>query len=191
MELRKLTLKKSWKHLKIVNRHKWEVFKACAKAGHPIQGILHDLSKYSPTEFIESAQYQTDGASPVWAAREAKGYSAAWQHHKGANPHHWEYWTAGYRPDFSRAIKIPFKYIRELFCDYMGAGIAYSKNGGPKWSPQGAKDYWEGSKPKSSIHPHSVKMIDIWYELLLTEGLNETLKRLDNYKNCYEKGELE
>ena len=39
-------------HLKTITKHKWVVFKLSIKAGIPIRGLLHDLSKYSPTEFI-------------------------------------------------------------------------------------------------------------------------------------------
>ena len=34
-------------HLHTVNQHRLKVFILCCKAGIPIQGLLHDLSKYS------------------------------------------------------------------------------------------------------------------------------------------------
>ncbi len=39
-------------HLKTINRHKMLVMKYCFRCGMIRQGLLHDLSKYSPTEFF-------------------------------------------------------------------------------------------------------------------------------------------
>ena len=37
-----------FKHLHIVNKHRWEVFKLSCRVGIPFRGLVHDLSKYSP-----------------------------------------------------------------------------------------------------------------------------------------------
>ena len=49
-------IKKAIKHFNLITKHRWIVFKLCVKAGIPFRGLLHDLSKYSPTEFIESVK---------------------------------------------------------------------------------------------------------------------------------------
>ena len=79
-------------HLKKILVHKYWVFYFCCKAGIPWQGITHDLSKFSPVEFWESVKYYQGNRSPIDACKEENGYSMAWQHHKGRNPHHYEYW---------------------------------------------------------------------------------------------------
>ena len=56
-------------------------------------GLVHDLSKYSWTEFSVGAKYYQGTRSPNDAERESKGYSSAWLHHKGRNKHHLEYWV--------------------------------------------------------------------------------------------------
>ena len=85
----KLPLKKIFGHLSVVNKHRFKVFSLCCKAGIPIRGILHDLSKYSPEEFIESARYFGEGKfSPIRTCKQTKGYSNAWIHHKNHNKHH-------------------------------------------------------------------------------------------------------
>ena len=43
-------------HLKTVNRHRRLVRRYCFKLGLYWQGLTHDLSKYSPTEFWRSAK---------------------------------------------------------------------------------------------------------------------------------------
>lgn len=103
-------------HLKTINKHKYYVTMLCFKCGLYKQGILHDLSKYSPTELKTGAKYWVGTRSPNSIERETIGYSSAWLHHKGRNKHHWEYWV-----DFSRQgvvpAKMPTKYVVEMFCD--------------------------------------------------------------------------
>ncbi len=53
----RFTWRKMIGHLRVVLTHKWYVFQFMRKAGRPIQGLCHDLSKFSPIEFIESVRY--------------------------------------------------------------------------------------------------------------------------------------
>ena len=50
----KITLKKIIGHLRTIHLHRKWVRYFCFKFGLYKQGLLHDLSKYSPTEFWES-----------------------------------------------------------------------------------------------------------------------------------------
>ena len=80
-------------NLHTVNSHRRLVRKYCFKLGLYRQGMMHDLSKYSPSEFIPGVKYYQDGhRSPNNAQREDEGVSKAWLHHKGRNKHHFEYW---------------------------------------------------------------------------------------------------
>lgn len=88
-----------WKHFCTINHHKILVMRGCFQVGLIRQGLLHDLSKYSPTEFIVGCRYYQGNMSPNNAEREAVGYSSAWLHHKGRNKHHLEYWIDYGIPD--------------------------------------------------------------------------------------------
>ena len=83
---------KIWKHFKTITYHKYLVMQGCFKVGLYWQGIFHDMSKYSPSEFWVGAKYYQGNRSPNNAEREAIGYSSSWLHHKGRNKHHYEYW---------------------------------------------------------------------------------------------------
>lgn len=111
-------------HLKKVLVHKYWVFYFCCKAGIPWQGITHDLSKFSLIEFSESVKYYQGTRSPIDACKEENGYSNAWLHHKGRNPHHYEYWQDNFDKG-GQPLKMPYKYALEMVCDYLGAGRAY------------------------------------------------------------------
>jgi len=79
-------------HFETITRHKLLVMKYCFACGLYEQGLAHDLSKYSPTEFIPGCIYYQGDHSPNEAERKARGYTSAWLHHKGRNKHHLEYW---------------------------------------------------------------------------------------------------
>lgn len=134
----KITFKNFCKHLRRTLRHKWYVFLWCCKAGMPIRGLLHDLSKFSPVEFWESVRYFSDSESPINVSKRANGYSKAWQHHKGHNPHHYEYWID--QLDYGgKPIQMPKKYAYEMICDYLGAGQAYNPKG---WTFEKEYKWW-------------------------------------------------
>ena len=82
----------------------------CFKCGLYKQGLLHDLSKYSPTELKTGAKYWVGTRSPNSIERETIGYS--------------EYWI-----DFSREgvvpAKMPTRYVVEMFCDRVAATMVY------------------------------------------------------------------
>ncbi len=110
------------KYLKTICVHKWYVFVECFKQGIIWQGIVHDLSKFSPSEFIASAKYYNDDGNDY-------EYQQAWLHHKGHNKHHWEWWVDWNSCDGSYIItKIPLKYMKEMYADMVGASKAYNKN---------------------------------------------------------------
>ena len=69
-------------HLRTINHHRRLVRRACFRVGLYLQGLTHDLSKYTPVEFLVGAKYFQGDHSPNEAERLAKGYSAAWLHHK-------------------------------------------------------------------------------------------------------------
>lgn len=169
----KLTVRKFFGHLNVVNKHRWKVFLLCCRVGIPIQGILHDMSKYLPVEFIETARYFGEGKfSPIRQRKEVVGYSMAWIHHKNHNKHHYEYWY-----DYAAKVPapvMPFKYFLELICDSFAAGMTYQ---GKDWNKEYQLGYWNKVKGKAIIHPDMEKLITKVYELVSKEGLKPVLKR--------------
>ena len=115
-----------WGHFKTITRHRHQVIKHCKKAGILWQGLFHDLSKYSPSEFIVGAKFYQGTRSPNEMERKVFGYSRAWMHHKGRNKHHFEYWT-DYNPETRMygPVKMPIRYVKEMFCDRVAASKIY------------------------------------------------------------------
>lgn len=114
-------------HLKVVLHHKWEVMKGCFRVGLYWQGIVHDLSKFSPTEFSAGIRYFQGTRSPNARERELCGYSRAWLHHKGRNRHHFEYWTdvSDDKQHCLEGKKMPPRYLAEMVMDRIAASKTY------------------------------------------------------------------
>jgi hypothetical protein len=121
---------KVFKHFKFITRHRYEVFKVAWIAGIKWRGFIHDISKYSLSEFVPSVKYFNGKISPIDLEKKDKGYSFAWLHHRGMNPHHWEYWIDNLSSG-GEALRIPYEYNIEMICDWIGYGKAYLKD---SWS---------------------------------------------------------
>ena len=72
-----------WQHFKTITRHKLLVMKYCFQIGLYKQGLLHDLSKYSWTEFSVGCKYYQGNRSPNNAEREGRSFyfldSSLWE----------------------------------------------------------------------------------------------------------------
>ena len=137
--MQKLTLNKILNHWRTVRTHRKWVRRYCFLAGLPWKGLVHDLSKYSPTEFLESARYWTGTNSPIENAKREQGYSRAWLHHRGRNPHHWAYWVDNFSEGL---ITYPMQMndFVEMICDFLAAGRAYK---GKQFTYQGENEWWK------------------------------------------------
>ena len=159
---------KFWQHLHTVNRHRFLVMKLCFRVGLCRQGLCHDLSKYSPTEFLVGAKYYAGTRSPNAVEREKNGYSAAWMHHKGRNRHHYEYWsdlnphTKRYEP-----VEMPRKYLAEMVLDRMAACMTYH---GKDYRDGDALAYYLKSAETKLMHPETSRQLRYLLQLLADEG---------------------
>ena len=164
---------KSLQHFKLITTHKAYVFKNCVKARLYWRGIKHDMSKYSPTEFFESVKFFTGIDSPINACKKAKGWSKAWMHHKGRNPHHYEYWIDNF-DNGGTPLKMPYKDALEMICDYIAAGHAYQKK---EFTYKGEYEWWKNkSKGKIAMHPDTKRFVDIMLKTMANEENNDCLR---------------
>lgn len=165
-------------HFSTITRHRHQVIRHCAKAGILWQGLRHDLSKYSPTEFIPGVKYYTGTRSPNEGEREKYGYSKAWMHHKGRNRHHFEYWV-DYNLETKRnePVVMPYNYVAEMFCDRVAASKIYN---GKNYKQSDPLAYFERRKPHRSINIKTRDEIEKLLVMLAEKGEDETFKYIRN-----------
>ena len=159
------------KHLITITQHRHKVIAHAFRAGIGWQGLGHDLSKYSPTEFFSGAKYYQGNRSPGEAQREDVGYSEMWLHHQGRNKHHYEYWfdyvpaARAYGP-----VKMPVRYVAEMFCDRMAACKTYQKE---KYTDESALAYFMRGQARSRMHPETAALLESWLRTLAEKGERE------------------
>lgn len=165
----------AWKHLKTINHHKMLVMKGCFRVGLYKQGLLHDLSKYSLAEFLPGCKYYQGTESPHNIERKEKGYSSAWLHHKGRNKHHLEYWTdygVG-KEKVLAGMKMPIKYVVEMFIDRVSASKNYQKK---KYTDSSALEYYENGKPSYILHDDTRALLEKLLHMLAEQGEDATFQ---------------
>lgn len=161
------------RHYKTITRHRHLVMKGCFEVGLYKQGLLHDLSKYNPIEFIPGAIYYKGTESPNNTERRKRGYSAAWLHHKGRNKHHFEYWI-DYTLKEGHPIegnKMPVRYVVEMYVDRVSASKNYQK---VEYTDKSALLYYEKGKNRYMMHEDTEKLLVMLLKYLADNGEEAT-----------------
>lgn len=167
-------------HLNTILKHRHKVMVHCFKAGILWRGLLHDLSKFSWTEFSCGVRFYQGNRSPNEGEREEKGFSEAWMHHKGRNRHHFEYWT-DYNPKTKQVapVKMPLVFVKEMFCDRVAASKVYQ---GKQYRDAHPLEYFQNGKTRRTIHPETSDLLESWLTMLKEKGEKETFLHIRNTK---------
>ncbi len=145
------------------------------------QGLTHDLSKYSPTEFLVGVRYYQGTRSPNNAEREAIGYSSSWLHHQGRNKHHYEYWIdynpRGREPGEPTLAPVPMpdRYIAEMIMDRIAAAKVYL---GDAYTDRSPLEYLGDRADRIPAHPETLAKLKHYLELLAEEGEDVAFRRI-------------
>lgn len=160
---------KTLAHFKTITYHRKLVRQYCFRAGLYYQGLTHDLSKYSPSEFWVGAKYFQGTRSPNNAEKEDRGYSSSWLHHKGRNKHHYEYWIdySGKREPVLAGMEMPVRFVVEAFFDRVAACRTYQKEAYTNASPW---IYYEKGRGFLIMHPTSIAQLETLLEVLAKNG---------------------
>lgn len=162
-------IKKFIGHFKTVCTHKKWVYYYMKMVRMPFRGLLHDMSKFSPVEFFEGVKYWQGTSSPIDACKKENGWSRAWMHHKGRNPHHYEYWVDNLDKG-GEVLEMPKRYFIELVCDYLGAGRAYM---GENFSYAAEAEWWKKKKSNGlAMNPKDIEKLDKIFSFLTSFELD-------------------
>ena len=167
---------KAWQHFCTINHHKYLVMKGCFAVGLYRQGLLHDLSKYSPVEFLAGCKYYQGDQSPNNAERMDRGYSSAWLHHKGRNKHHLEYWMDYGVPKKEDdkllrmgicGMRMPVPYVVEMYVDRVAASKNYQ---GERYTDRSALEYYLKGKEVHILHEDTRALLELLLFMLSARG---------------------
>lgn len=139
-----------FKYLSYLVRHKWFVFIECYNAGITCRGIIHDLSKFKPSEFIPYMLFFN-----VDKKKYHDDFKFAWLQHQKVNRHHWQWWLIINDDGTTKALEMPNEYLLEMVCDWKGAGKAQGftqKNECQEW--------YMNNKEKIILHKKTRKKVE-------------------------------
>lgn len=178
-------MKNKYLHLaRTICRHKWYVLLECCQAHMPLHGVIHDLSKFSPQEFMAYAD-KFDPNKP--SVRDKTGYyrpygddaafDKAWLHHIRHNDHHWQAWII---PADGKGENqcLPMRHgaIVEMLCDWRGAGKAY---GTPIEGPYASEGNWYVQNGhKMQLHRDTRDAIEDMLDISLMDSVEIGIRRM-------------
>ena len=147
-----MIMKKYFSYLRTVLRHEWFVLLEAYKLGILWRGLMHDLSKLRPDEFIPYVKYfsyeygtQTEGVK--------RAFDIAWLKHQHRNKHHWQYWVLANDNDGRYALSMPDQYRLEMLADWRGAGCEYGNPNIGQW-------YQKTKGSGRLLHPETRQLVE-------------------------------
>ena len=166
-------------HFSTITHHKMLVMKTCFKVGLYKQGLLHDLSKYTPIEFIPGIIYYQGDRSPINREKELKNCSRGWLHHKGRNKHHYEYWIDyGLEGEpMLTGMKMPKKYVVEMLMDRIAASKIYMKD---KYTDTSPLEYYLHGIAGDWMHKDTRALLEELLYMLAADGEEKTFDYIRN-----------
>ena len=156
-------------HFSTITHHKMLVMKTCFKVGLYKQGLLHDLSKYTPIEFIPGVIYYQGDRSPINREKELKTCSRGWLHHKGRNLHHFEYWIdyAVNPKDGFIGAKMPKRFVAEMVIDRISASRNYQKE---NYTCRSAWEYYARAKDVYVMNDETRFLLEYLLKMTAAKG---------------------
>lgn len=169
---------KALQHFCTITHHKILVMKHCFRVGLYRQGLLHDMSKYMPSEFLVGCRYYQGTRSPNNAERETTGCSTAWLHHKGINKHHYEYWIDyGLNEPGLTGMKMPKRFVIEMFMDRIAASKIYMRE---RYTDASPLEYYEKGSAAQLIHEDTRRLLEELLNMLAEKGEDVTFAYIKN-----------
>ena len=163
------------RHFHLVNKHRFLVFIHCIRLGIPFQGIKHDLSKYSPYEFFNSAKYYKGSSTPINEQRRHDGvYSTIAIKHTRRNKHHYEYWVDIFLNNVVLKM-MPYKYALEYVADIIAASKAYNHKTFTRNLPY---DYFSSHSYYSPMHKGTREFVLSLLKEYSTSGFKNLKKKM-------------
>jgi len=121
-----------FRYLWYLIRHKWFVAAHCFRHRMFIRAIMHDFSKFWPSEFFPYADFfygkrrqrgkrnyeENDIADPQLQSK----FDKALLFHLHRNPHHWQHWVLKRSRGGYKCLDMPMRLVIEMVCDWQAAG---------------------------------------------------------------------
>lgn len=166
-------MRKHWKYLLYVLRHKLYVYQAGRRLGlGRLQLLIHDWHKFLPDEWGPYVRKFYGGNYPDEAFRWRNpqfgdiltqervdaAFELAWLRHQKRGRHHWQWWLLPLDDGGTKILEMPSKYRREMLADWRGAGRAIT-------GKDETRAWYLKNREKMQLHPDTRAWIERELEL--------------------------
>ena len=122
------------------------------------QGLIHDLSKFLPSEFFPYAEFffgRPRGKTGYYKPTNTgdANFDFAWLLHQKRNKHHWQWWILPEDRGGVVILDMPIKYRKEMFCDWKGAGRAQGHG-------DDIREWYKVNGSKMQLHENTRRWIE-------------------------------
>ena len=113
------------------------------------QLLIHDLSKFRPSEFLPYARFFYGSYPSIYAfhgdvrnmylsagcykEKVEEDFDHAWLLHQHRNPHHYQHWVLREDSGETKLLPMPHQYLLEMIADWRGAGRALGNSDTLGW----------------------------------------------------------
>ena len=167
------------KYLRYLILHKWYVAQECWRRNLWFRAIVHDWSKFLPSEFIPYARYfygpkyqfliSINGDRRNHALNTGEyqefindAFDRAWLTHQHRQPHHWQYWVLREDSGDTKVLQMLYPVCMEMVSDWIGAGRAINRTTPDPADPcKETRRWYLANKEKILLHPETRKMVEI------------------------------
>lgn len=115
-------MKKDFQYIRYILRHKWFVFVQCVRYRIIWRGLVHDISKLLPSEWVPYRDFFYGDRVDKISVKNS--FNMAWLKHIHRNSHHWQYYVLHEDDGSQVVLEMPYTDILEMVADWVGAGIA-------------------------------------------------------------------
>lgn len=129
------SLRKHWKYLVYLSKHKYWVYVEGRKRGLFWRVIWHDMDKFTPEMWMAYATFFNEEQTPEVKKR----FRNAWRGHANRNDHHYQHWIATDEKGQQHVHEMSDVARREMLADWISANRTIA----------GTLQYKEGSDIKS------------------------------------------
>lgn len=147
-------MRRYFAYFRYLIKHKYYVFKIGRMINISIIQLLkHDLSKFTPFEFIEYANTfcDKDGNKQY---EPTKSFDDAWKRHIKYNKHHWEHYV---NLETNIPSTMPNEYIKEMLADWLAVELTVNNS-------STAIDYYNEHKKEINIDEYTRNIFEYYLQ---------------------------
>jgi hypothetical protein len=152
---------KHFKYLFYVLQHKYYVLKCCFRERLFWRGLVHDMSKFRPSEWFSYASHFYGPWAETYTSDDKAvdpefTYSSLL--HQKRNDHHWQYWVVREDDGLTKVFPMSPAARLEMVCDWMAMSLAQGHDA--VHGEGSASEYYRSHRDRMILNKNTRKWVE-------------------------------